>query len=256
MSFEQISKYLYEEYFLFNKIITEDELNKLITPQLENSIISYSQNILQSFIHKSFKHESKIDLDHNEKLEFLGDSVLQLIISEILFNRYPEKSEGDLSKLRSAIVNEQSLANLSLLLQLNRFILLGKGEYKEDGSQKSSILANTYESVLGAIYLDFGIDGARNFVLSSLDMYYKKNQTDLLNVSSLDNFDAKTKLQEIVVKKHKVNPEYRCKEIDSNGKKEYHIELVINEKIIDEIIFHSKKKGMQKLAKIVLDKLN
>lgn len=258
MNFDQISKYLYSEFFVFEKTITASKLAEIIAPQFSSQFsggqIKFTNNILQSFVHKSFRHETNLDLGHNEKLEFLGDSVLQIIVSERLFVQFPNRSEGELSKIRSAIVNESSLAELSRILGIQKFILLGKGEFKEDGFKKSSILADTFEALLGAIYLDSGIQGAQDFLNFTFENFEKQNKKPLICDSYLNSFDAKTKLQELVVKKYKLNPEYRSKEVEVAGVKQFQIDLIINGKKVETTINLSKKKGMQELAKKALEK--
>jgi ribonuclease-3 len=253
MNFEQISKYLYSDFFVFDKTISVEKLEEILAPHFDNGPISFTQNILQAFIHKSFRHETQIDIGHNEKLEFLGDSVLQIIISEKIFHNYPEKTEGELSKLRSAIVNEGSLAELAKVLGINKFILLGKGEFKEDGHKKSSILADTFEALLGAIYLDTGLKGAEAFIDFSMSQFETIKKKPLICDKNLNSFDAKTKFQELVVKKYKMNPEYKSIEVEKNGTKQFLIELIVNQVILDKVHNQSKKKGMQELAKRALE---
>src|SRR5690606_7587849 len=109
---------------------------------------------VNAITHRSFAHEVKFKCEHNEKLEFLGDSVLQLIISQKLYEMYPDLKEGVLSKLRSSIVNEASLFKLAKSLELDGLILLGRGEFNEEGYLKPSLLSNLFEAILGAVYLD------------------------------------------------------------------------------------------------------
>jgi ribonuclease-3 len=253
MNFEQISKYLYSDYFVFEKTISVHKLTEILAPQFENTSIKFTKNILQSFVHKSFRHETKIDIGHNEKLEFLGDSVLQIIISEKLFNSFPDKTEGELSKLRSAIVNETSLAEIALVLGINKFILLGKGEFREEGHKKNSILADTFEALLGAIYLDTGLKGSEDFMDFTIGQFEAVKKRPLICDNHLKSFDAKTKFQELVVKKYKMNPEYKSTEVEKNGTKQFLIELVVNQVILDKVHNQSKKKGMQELAKRALE---
>jgi ribonuclease-3 len=116
--------------------------------------------------HASFVHEQKLDqLDSNERLEFLGDAVLEVCISDFLYHRYPEMAEGDLTKKRAALVCESSLASLARSLDIGTFILLGQGEATEGGREKDSILSDVLESILGAIYLDGGLEEVRALIL-------------------------------------------------------------------------------------------
>ena len=146
MRINQISDYFYRDVQPFFKGSFDDEFLSKLSSTAVTSLDFSSSNIQTAFIHRSFKNENSIALDHNEKLEFLGDSVLQMYISELLFMNFPNKREGELSKMRSALVNEDSLCLLALLCQLDRSILLGKGELKEKGFQKKSCLLYTSPS--------------------------------------------------------------------------------------------------------------
>jgi ribonuclease-3 len=254
MNFDQISKYLYEDYFLFEKEISITKLQELYKLYPLELPISLTNNFIQSFLHKSFKHENTIELGNNEKLEFLGDSVLQIIISEKLYKLYPNKAEGELSKIRSAVVNEDSLAKIARALDLGKWILLGKGELKELGHTKNSILSDTFEAVLGAIYLDSSLEKAEAFLSSCIGIYELKSGENLLSDKILNSFDAKTKLQEIVMKKFKETPEYKWDELEVKGQKVFKVELIVNSQSLDQIVHPSKKKAMQILAKQVLEK--
>lgn len=123
----------------------------------------------QAFIHRSFLNENpEVKLPHNERLEFLGDAVLELIVTDYLYKTYPGKAEGELTSLRSALVNTDSISGVATALGMNEFLLLSKGEAKDTGRARQFILANTFEAVIGAIYLDQGYDAARDFVAAHL----------------------------------------------------------------------------------------
>ena len=132
-------------------------------------IIDYEFNnvslIQTALTHSSYANESKENIPFNERLEFLGDSVLGLIISDYLYNYYPDLSEGDLSKIRAAVVSEVSLAQKARELQSGSFLRLGKGEVSLGGRDRSSVLADALESLIGAIYLDSSLYAAKTFVL-------------------------------------------------------------------------------------------
>src|SRR3989344_4866458 len=119
----------------------------------------------QACTHRSFLNENKSALlQHNERLEFLGDAVLELVITSYLYRKYPEKNEGDLTSYRSALVNTHSLSRVSTALGVNDCILLSKGEAKDTGRARSIILADCVEAIIGAIYLDQGYNAAANFI--------------------------------------------------------------------------------------------
>lgn len=125
-----------------------------------------NENLLkQAFTHRSYLNENpKWPLDHNERLEFLGDAVLELVVSEFLYKRFPKKPEGELTSLRAALVNANSLSETASLLKINDYLLFSRGEAKETGRAKISILSNTLEALIGAIYLDSGYKKSADFI--------------------------------------------------------------------------------------------
>ncbi|MCL1883585.1 MAG: ribonuclease III [Defluviitaleaceae bacterium] len=143
--------------------------------------------------HASFVHEQKLDQsDSNERLEFLGDAVLELCISDLLYHRYPDMAEGEMTKKRAALVCEQTLARLARRLSLGTFILLGQGEASEGGREKDSILSDALESVLGAIFLDGGIEEARALIFRLYE--------PIIDKASRQAKDYKSTLQEYLQK--------------------------------------------------------
>lgn len=162
-----------------------------------------SQLLDLALTHRSVKGQ------HNERLEFLGDAVLGMVIAEVLFKRYPQESEGKLTRMRAALVREETLAQVAKQLTLGEYIKLGPGEMKSGGQRRDSILADAVEAILGAIYLDAGFDAAKARVLDWLS-------------SQLDNIDpnaqvkdAKTRLQEYLQGRAMPLPEYNV--IDIQG---------------------------------------
>ncbi|MFZ5646464.1 MAG: ribonuclease III [Bacillota bacterium] len=145
--------------------------------------------------HSSFSFEKKDKHRNNQRLEFLGDAVLELLISEYLFGRFPAHSEGELTKLRASIVCEPSLARVARSLNIGSCLYMGKGEERSGGRDRPSILADAFESILGAIYLDSGLEAARRFALEHLEEII----ADVLE-GRVDR-DYKTELQEILQKK-------------------------------------------------------
>lgn len=128
------------------------------------------KNLLtQAFTHRSYVNEnSRLAHGHNERLEFLGDAVLELITTDFLYNNYPNQNEGELTAYRSALVNANIIAEVANELEMNDFLLLSKGEAKDTGKARTYILANTYEAFLGALYLDQGYEISRKFVTETL----------------------------------------------------------------------------------------
>lgn len=165
--------------------------------------------ISTALTHSSFANEAKVKVPFNERLEFLGDSVLGLTISDYLYRTYPELPEGVLTKLRAGVVSEVSLAQIARALDLGKFIRLGKGEENTGGSDRTSILADAMESVIGAMYLDDGLDTAKAFVLRLL--------IPSINIlaAGKGHKDYKTDLQELLQSKSALDITYQI--IDETG---------------------------------------
>lgn len=158
----------------------------------------------QAFIHRSYLNENRgIKLEHNERLEFLGDAVLELVITDYLYNKYPTKPEGDLTAYRSSLVNSNTLSEAAEKIGINSFLLLSKGEAKDTGRARQYILANTFEAVVGAIYLDQGYDKAAEFI--------NKQLFHLIDdiVKNQKFIDAKSRFQEVAQERVGVTPMYK-----------------------------------------------
>jgi ribonuclease-3 len=170
------------------RIAELQELAKLFPVSFKNWELLH-----RALIHTSFANENRqFNIEHNERLEFLGDAVLQLVISSHLFQAYPNYPEGELTKIRAAIVCEPCLARQASRLKLGTFLLLGKGEETSGGRVRVSTLADAFEAVIGAIYLDGGLATATQFVLSELD-----HELSLISRGEYSK-DYKTTLQELV----------------------------------------------------------
>lgn len=163
----------------------------------------------QALIHRSYLNETEQDLNSNERLEFLGDAVLELWTTETLFEDFPELSEGILTNIRAAVVCTTSLAETAKKLNLGKYLFLSKGEVQGKGRENTSLLANTFEAVVGAIYLDQGKKNANKF----LDKNLGKKLNKLGKKGDIK--DAKTLLQEIAQEKEKITPEYQT--LDETG---------------------------------------
>lgn len=193
--------------------------------------------------HSSFANEKGAHRD-NERLEFLGDSVLGFITADYLFHSLPGTPEGELTKLRSAAVCEKSLAVFARQLDLGRYLRLGKGELMSGGADRPSILSDAFESVIAAIYLDGGIEAARAFVLR----FIVTAQTDVSAVT-----DYKTKLQEIVQQNPDEHLSYvLAAEAGPDHDKTFTVEVYLNSNCIATGEGHSKKKAEQEAAKQAL----
>jgi ribonuclease III len=134
-----------------------------------NIVFNDKKLLEQAFIHRSYINENTgSQLCHNERLEFLGDAVLELIVTDYLYNKYPDRNEGDLTAYRSSLVNAVTIGEVALSLGMNEYLLLSKGEAKDIGKARGYILANTYEAYVGAVYLDRGYDIVKDFIAKTL----------------------------------------------------------------------------------------
>lgn len=208
--------------------------------------------------HKSFANEGRkkgqtkeefVNL-HNERLEFLGDSVLGLVITDLLSEHFPDADEGRLSKMRSSLVNEDTLASLARKLELGSHLLLGKGEDSTQGRDKSSILSSTYEAILGAIYLDGGFAAAHETA--------KNHFSDLVNnaVALSNQHDTKTLLQEICQSRFRKSPSYKVvAELGPDHEKEF--EVMVKVGSLERFgKGKNKKEAEQAAARFLLDHLS
>ena len=157
----------------------------------------------QAFIHRSYLNEVKMDLPSNERLEFLGDAVLSLVISFHLFATRSEDNEGDLTNLRAYIVKTKSLAQAAKNLKLGKYLKLSRGEEMGGGRENPQLLANTFEALLGAIFIDQGLEGAKRVIKGTLLPLFEKE----LKIGPPQ--DAKSRLQEVVQERFKVSPYYK-----------------------------------------------
>ncbi|MDY6932646.1 MAG: ribonuclease III [Spirochaetota bacterium] len=204
----------------------------------------------RALTHRSYVNEAGFDMKDNEKLEYLGDSVLALVVNEYLFKRYEDYLEGDLAKIKSAVVSEATLAKVASEVKLGYFILISKGEERSGGRDRPSILANTLEAIIGAIYLDSGLKESKKFVLALL----KRDIERIDNLSYLR--DPKTTLQEFVQKRYKERPSYVViKENGPDHKKEFTVKLVIHGRDMSIGVGSSKGKAELEAAKKVLGEL-
>jgi ribonuclease-3 len=163
----------------------------------------HKEILLSAITHRSYLNEHReATWEHNERLEFLGDAVLELVVTDYLFTKYPEKPEGELTAVRAALVNTNSLAEAAEQLGVNRFLLMSKGEAKDEGRARQYILANAFESCIGAIYIDQGYDVAKGFIASRLFA-----KTDDI-VSKRLWQDAKSRFQELAQEYASVTPTY------------------------------------------------
>jgi ribonuclease-3 len=197
--------------------------------------------------HKSWMNESQErERTDNERLEFLGDAVLALVTSDLLMRRFPEQPEGDLSKARAAIVNEAGLARVAEMLALGQWIFLGRGEEQAGGRQKRSLLANAFEALIGAIYLDGGFTGA-------FEVTERLFTPIIAEVPSAASKDFKSRLQEIAQARLQMAPSYTVlSEQGPDHSKTFEVAILIGEKEYGRAFGRSKKEAQQNAAEIAL----
>ena len=221
-----------------------NELEKAIGYQFRN--ITVLQNALS---HSSYANERWHDsLKSNERLEFLGDSILGMLVADYLYRNFPDRPEGELTRMRADMVCEKALAVVANTLDLGRHLLLGKGEELGGGRNRDSILADAVESVIAACYLDGGMDAAVQFIQKFI----------LVNVpvTKLHNADYKTALQELVQQKKNQVLAYRLVgESGPDHDKEFCVELTLNGEVVGTGIGSSKKRAEQAAAHAAMEKL-
>jgi ribonuclease-3 len=200
--------------------------------------------------HASCSHEQKARLPHNERLEFLGDAVLQLVISEYLYSKYPEAAEGWLTKTRAHLVNRSSLLEIAKMLDVGSYLRLGEAEISQGGRERASNLANAVEAIIGALFLDGSLEAARAFILKTF-------QTKLEGLGATPQIEnTKGTLQEILHSKGE-SAVYRI--ISESGpahKKKFEAVVEINGKTMGTGIGESKKEAEIKAASAALEKLS
>lgn len=206
----------------------------------------------QAFVHPSLANEKeKFHQENNQRLEFLGDAVLELAISEYLYRNYDFLTEGQMTKVRAFAVCESSLANIARQLALNEYLILSKGEENTGGREKASILADTFEALIGAIYIDKGYKIAYDFIIKNLEEIIKKA------VNGKCGFDYKTDLQELLQKFGDEKIIYNViSESGPDHDKLFQVEVVWKDKILGKGGGKSKKQAEQMAAKAALDKIN
>ena len=243
--------------------------NELLA-DLKSTVLNLSQSrleyqfkqpdiLIQALTHSSFFNEKNLKnnqvKEDNERLEFLGDAVIGLVIAQSLMKRFPEATEGKLSRWRSSLVSRKTLAEIALALEMNEWVLLGRGERQTGGAVKVSILAGVFEAVVGALYLDAGLEKTSGF----LHRVYEPWLTALTELKESDArklFDMKTHLQEKTQELYRSVPRYQL--IDTWGpehEKTFKVEIQITGRTVAFGEGRSKKEAEQKAAHAALDLL-
>ena len=209
------------------------------------------KNLLkQAFTHRSYLNENRdLKIAHNERLEFLGDAVLELSVTAYLYKEFPTKPEGDLTSLRSALVNAITLTGVATNIKINDFLLLSKGESKDTGRARQYILANTIEAIIGAVYLDQGYEVADDFISRFILVLTE----DIIREGSW--IDAKSKFQEKAQERAGITPSYKkIKETGPDHDRHFTVGLFLDEELVSEGSGKSKQDAEQEAARKGLEK--
>lgn len=203
-----------------------------------------------AFYHRSYLNEARNIKESNERLEFLGDAVLSFLTSEYLYKQFPEFPEGTLTNIRSGLVKTKSLADVATELHLGELLFLSHGEDDSGGRKNASLLADSFEALLGAMYLDSGVDTARNFLTKFL--FPRAQQI----VDTKSYIDFKSLLQEVVQQDNKLSPTYRVTKAEGpDHAKVFWIDVVVGETVLGSGTGKSKQEGEQAAAAQALEKL-
>ena len=202
--------------------------------------------LINALTHSSYANEARDGVSSNERLEFLGDSVLSIVVSEYIYKEFNNLPEGELTKLRASLVCEKSLCQFSRELELGKYLRLGKGEDKGGGRERDSILADAFEAVLAAMYLDGGFNVAKNHVMRFIKNELKHTDDEVFK-------DYKTALQEIIQKHPEESVPYiLTKETGPDHDKVFEVEVRLNSNTIGKGIGKNKKQAEQSAAKEAL----
>lgn len=204
--------------------------------------------LTQAFTHRSYLNENPdFHLSHNERLEFLGDAVLELVITNYLYLKYPSKPEGVLTNWRASLVNTRILAKIAHKLRFHKFLLVSKGEERDIDKAKPSILADTFESFIGALYIDKGYKACKNFIES----YLVKELPEIIEKGLFK--DAKSKFQEKAQEKTGITPNYKIlKEVGPDHKKTFTLGVFLENEMVAKGQGASKQKAEEVAAKKAL----
>jgi ribonuclease-3 len=212
--------------------------------------INFKDKVLlrQAFTHRSYINENRSAKGgHNERLEFLGDAVLELVVTHYLYDLYPGKTEGDLTSIRSALVNAQTCSAVATELNVNDFLLLSRGEAKDIGRARQYILANALEAIIGAVYLDQGYDKAKEFIYKYVTPLTLSIVKDSLWI------DAKSRFQEKAQEIESITPSYKTlRETGPDHDKKFTVGVFLRERLVAEGEGESKQDAEQSAARRAL----
>lgn len=231
---------------MLKKIPNFKDLEKIIGVEFRDSML-----LRQACTHRSFINENKgLGLEHNERLEFLGDAVLELVVTNFLYHKFPSRAEGELTAYRSALVNTNTLAKVGEILGINDYLLMSKGESKDIGRARSIIIADAVEAIIGAIYTDQGYGSAANFI--------SRNLLDVIDIDEIIAkklwLDAKSRFQEKAQEKVGITPSYKTlKETGPDHSKLFTLGVFLGDVQVATGAGLSKQEAEQKAAEKALE---
>lgn len=205
--------------------------------------------LLQALTHRSYvnEYDGELDVRDNERMEFLGDAVIDIIVADMLYKRFPEITEGELTQLRAALVKTEALAMLATEIHLGDYLRIGKGEEHSGGRTRVNNLCRGFEAVVGAMYLDRGVQIVEEFALPRIERLLEYVLENNLHI------DARSELQEKIQAKLSITPSYRVAGADGpDHAKEFHVEVIIGETIIGTGKGTSKRSAAQEAARAAL----
>ncbi len=224
---------------------TEDTFRSYLPEKVRTS-----NRIRRALTHRSYLNENRHALEDNERLEFLGDSILSFLVAEWLYQHYPEKKEGSLTKIRSALVHTQQLANFARRIELGSALHLGKGEALAGGRDRDAILCDAFEAVLAAIYLETDLETVRSFVIPMIE------KQSAVVISEHSEEDSKSRLQELVQADGMATPVYQLvSESGPDHAKSFVVSVIINDTEFAQGRGYSKQAAEKNAAEQALQKL-
>ena len=231
--------------FPFKNVLEKQRKQELLAFQKKAGCKFKNIQLLDiAFHHRSFSNEHSDSPINNERLEFLGDSVLGMIVAAELYRAHPDKPEGDLAKIKAAVVSEDSLFPIALNLNIDTYLMLGHGEEVSGGRKKKALLADAVEALIGALYLDSGFKDAQQFVLKII-----KPQMQLVEQNKHRYRDYKSLLQEYVQKKYRIIPKYVLVETSGpDHDRVFQVKVVIKDREYEPALGKSKKEAEQAAA--------
>lgn len=236
--------------------MNEDTLNTIAPLEELEALLGHSFSdrslLVQALTHRSFVNESGIEnMKNNESLEFLGDAVLGFIVSAGIYRQFPGLNEGELSKIKAFLVSAANLFQLAKRIRLGDFLLLSRGETKCGGRKKRAILVDAYEAIIGAIYLDAGVDSAADFIENQI-----RPNMQQIDIRQLTYGDYKSALQELLHDTGRPEPVYRVvDELGPDHQKTFVVHILVNEEVLAEASGKTKKEAQQSAARIALEKI-